>query len=495
VTGAAWLGWVVLVPLSGAVLAAVAERRAATIAVGTALLSVYACGALILGVWHDGVLVHRGGGWPAPLGIELHADGVAALVLGMTAVVMLSVIIYATGYFRAPPDADRGAAADARAARFFWPLSLFLWAALNGLFLSADLFNLYVSLELLSIAAVALVALDGGTAATTAAMRYLLVSLLGSLLFLLGIGIAYGATGTLSLVELAARPPAGGAAAAFLALSTTGMALKTALFPFHGWLPPAHGAAPAPGSALLSALVVKASFFIVLRLWIDVLPSASHGAAAPILGALGSAAVLWCSLRALHQRRVKPLIAYSTAAQIGYLFLIFPLWRDAPEGALAGGVYQIVSHGLAKASLFLAAGAMVRALGDDGFDTIAGVGRRLPLAFAAFGLGGLSLAGLPPSGGFVAKWLLLTAAIGAQQWHWAAVLIAGSLLAAGYVFIVVRAAFVETGDDRPVGRIARRLEGAALALAIAAITLGVWGTEPIRILLATGAGTAAGAPP
>jgi multicomponent Na+:H+ antiporter subunit D len=484
----AWPGWAVLLPLAGATVAAVSARRARAIALVTAALTTLACAGLIRAVWVHGTLRHRGGGWDAPLGVELHADGVAALVIGMTAAAMLCVVVYATAYFSAAPMAGAEAPAESRAARFFWPICLFLWAALNGLFLSADLFNLYVTLELLSIAAVALVALDGSTEATTAAMRYLIISLLGSLLFLLSIGILYGATGTLSLVGLAASPPTGAAAAAALALATVGMALKTALFPFHGWLPPAHGHAPAPASALLSALVVKASFFIVLRLWLGVFPDATHGPAAPVLGALGSAAVLWCSLRALRQRRVKPLIAYSTAAQIGYLFLIFPLWRDAPAGALAGGVYQIVSHGLAKASLFLAAGVMIRALGDDGFDTLGGVGRRLPLAFTAFGLGGLSLAGLPPSGGFVAKWLLLTAAIGAGQWHWAAVLVIGSLLAAGYVFVVVRAAFVETDVERPLRAVPRRLEAAALVLALAAITLGIWGTEPIRILIEPGAG-------
>jgi multicomponent Na+:H+ antiporter subunit D len=482
--------WLVLLPLVAAVLATVVERGARAIAVVGALLTSGVCAALALEVWARGTLVHRAGGWAAPLGVELHADGVAVLLLAMTAVVTLTVIVYATGYFLAEPEAQAGATAGARAARFFWPLCLFLWAALNGLFLSADLFNLYVSLELLSIAAIALVALDGTTESTTAAMRYLFVSLLGSLLFLMAIALLYAATGTLALQELAASPPAGGVAAAALALATIGMAMKTALFPFHGWLPPAHGSAPAPASALLSAVVVKASFFIVLRLWLGVFPSAAHGPAAPVLGALGSAAVLWCSLRALRQKRLKPLIAYSTAAQVGYLFLVFPLWRDAPDGALAGGVYQMVSHGLAKASLFLSAGLMTRALGGDGLDAIAGVGRRMPVAFAAFGIGGLSLAGLPPSGGFVAKWLLLTAAIGAGQWHWAAVLVAGSLLAAGYVFIVVRAAFLDPDTERQLSPVPRRLAVTALFLAIASITLGIWGTEPIRMLLEPGTGGA-----
>jgi multicomponent Na+:H+ antiporter subunit D len=233
----------------------------------------------------------------------------------------------------------------------------------------------------------------------------------------------------------------------------------------------------------LSALVVKASFFILLRLWLGVFGAAAHGPAAPLLGALGAGAVLWGSLLALRQRRLKLLIAYSTVAQLGYLFLLFPLWRDTPAGALAGGVYQFMAHSFAKAAWFLAAGAMVRAFGDDGFDTLAGAGSRLPIAFAAFGIAGVSLAGLPPSGGFIAKWLLLTAAISSGQWFWAMVIVAGSVLAAAYVFVVLRAAFLHEPATELLQRPPLRLELAALGLALGALALGVWGNEPIRLLL------------
>jgi multicomponent Na+:H+ antiporter subunit D len=481
----AWPALVIMIPLAGAVVATLAGRFAAPAAGVTTLLTTAAAAALALAVRRSAPLVHTAGGWTAPLGIELHADGLAATLVGVTAIVGIAVVAYAGVYFDAAPHDDAGADAPARAAHYFWPLWLFLWSSLNAVFLTADIFNAYVALELLSIAAIGMVALDGTPAATAAAMRYMIISLLGSLLYLLGVALLYRTAGTLSFAVLAALAPTGGMAYFALVSMTVGLALKTALFPLHAWLPPAHASAPAPGSAILSALVVKGSFVLMLRVWLGIFPAATMGAPAVVLGALGAGAVLWGSLLALRQRALKPLIAYSTVAQLGYLFLIFPLWAYSPELALAGGMMHLIAHACSKAAMFLAAGAMVRALGGDGLDSIAGVGARMPLAFAAFGLGGLNLAGLPPSGGFLGKWLLLSAAIEGGQWLWAGVLAAGSLLAAGYVFIVLRAAFLRVDAPPQTRPIRRRLEIVAFLLALVPLGLGIWALEPTALILSS----------
>ncbi|MFQ5488823.1 MAG: proton-conducting transporter membrane subunit, partial [Gammaproteobacteria bacterium] len=187
------------------------------------------------------------GGWGAPLGIDLYADGLSLLMLMVTAALGLGISVYSTGYF------------ERKRSAVFWPLWLFLWAALNALFLSADIFNLYVTLELLGLAAVALVALAGGAEALISAMRYLLVSLLGSLFYLLGVALLYHSYGSVDIAILAERVEPSPAVWAAMGLMSAGLLLKTALFPLHFWLPPAHANAPAPVSALLSALVVKAS--------------------------------------------------------------------------------------------------------------------------------------------------------------------------------------------------------------------------------------------
>jgi formate hydrogenlyase subunit 3/multisubunit Na+/H+ antiporter MnhD subunit len=209
--------------------------------------------------------------------------------------------------------------AGPRSAFGFWPLMLLLWAALNAVFVSRDLFNLYVGLELLSLAAIGLVALSGKRAALEAAMRYMIFALTGSLLYLAGVILAFAAHGALDIGVLAGRVPAPTDALA-LALMTAGLMAKTALFPFHVWLPPAHGAAPAPASAMLSALVPKASFVILLRLWFEAMPDRAADGALILIAALGAAAVVWGSLRAMAQARLKLIVAYSTVAQLGYLF-------------------------------------------------------------------------------------------------------------------------------------------------------------------------------
>ncbi|MDP1652747.1 MAG: proton-conducting transporter membrane subunit [Rhodocyclaceae bacterium] len=475
------LAWPILLPLfwaSGAFL--LGPGRGAKLAIAGVALQL-ACALLLADQLLDhGPRVHAVGGWGAPLGIDLAADGLTAVMLLLTQAVALPLLLFARGYF----------ADDAATARYFWPLTGFLLAGLNALFLAADLFNLYVTLELVGLAAVGLVAAGGGAAQIAAGLRYLFATLLGSGLYLLGVALIYGAYGSVSIATLTPLIDAGAPAAVWIAGGSMllGLMLKTALFPFHYWLPPAHGGAPAPVSALLSALVVKASFYLILRLWL--------GPFAPLTGAiawlpalLGSAAILWGSWQAICAVRLKMLVAYSTIAQLGYLFLIFPLL--GPDGlAFQAGGMQVVAHGLAKAAMFAAAGVLIHVTGRDAVADVAGVASRLPVTLFAFALAGITLMGLPPSGGFLAKWLLIDAALKQGQWWLVAVIIAGGLLAAVYVFRVLRQAFLAPppGERRHAAhRAPPLLEWTAFALAAASVLLGLRGVDLLR-LLAVGGG-------
>jgi multicomponent Na+:H+ antiporter subunit D len=417
---------------------------------------------------------HPVGGWGAPLGIDLWADGLGVAMLLLTQTVALPVALYARAYFR--PDAQE--------VRYFWPLFGMLMAGLNGLFLSADLFNLYVTLEIVGLAAVGLVALGGGAGTIAAALRYLFATLLGSGAYLLGVALIYGSYGSVSIATLQPLVADGAPLLIWLAggLMLAGLMLKTALFPFHFWLPPAHGGAAAPVSALLSALVVKASFYLILRLWLGplaVLPPLSP--LIPWLPALlGTAAIFWGSWRAIRAQRIKMMIAYSTLAQLGYLFLIFPLLGTL--GGLQAGILQAFAHGLAKAAMFAAAGVLIKATGQDRIAGLAGAAQRLPLTLFAFGLAGVTLMGLPPSTGFLAKWLLIETALGLGYWPIALVALSGGLLAAVYVFRVLRQAFLlapAQGDLHPVPR---TLEWVAFVLAGSSVLLGLRGVELMRLL-------------
>lgn len=466
------LVWLLLLPLAWATLAFVlGPGRGAWLAIAGLAAQFALAVDLARKVAAGSVAAHVVGGWGAPLGIDLAADGLSAAMLLLTQGVALPLAIHARAYFKAGDPAGV----------WFWPLLGFLLAGLNALFVSADLFNLYVTLELVGLAAVGLVAAGGGTQQVAAALRYLFATLLGSGAYLLGVALLYGAYGTVSSATLLPLVTAEAPRLVWIAagLMVTGLLLKTALFPFHFWLPPAHGGAPAPVSALLSALVVKASFYLILRLWLGPL-QALLPSFAWLLALLGAAAIFWGSWQAIRAVKVKRLIAYSTVAQLGYLFLIFPL-LPAP-GALQAGVMQVFAHGLAKAGMFAAAGVMIKATGQDTVAGLAGAVERLPVTFFAFGLAGMTLMGLPPSSGFLAKWQIIDAALAQGHWVIAVVALAGGLLAAVYVFRVLRQAFLQAPAPDTATAVPRTLEWTAFALAAASVLLGLRGVELMQLV-------------
>jgi multicomponent Na+:H+ antiporter subunit D len=412
-------------------------------------------------------IVYLVGGLPPPLGIALRADGISAVMLVAAAVIVTAAAFYARPKFATPDGVS-----ESRSSLTFWIMLQAIWAALNIIFVGGDLFNLYVALELLTFAAVPLVCIDGRPETIAAALRYLLFALFGSISYLLGVALFYGAHGTLDISLLAERVQSTPVVWTAAALMTCGLLAKTALFPLHLWLPPAHANAPAAASAVLSGLVVKGSFFLTLRLWFYILPALPAEKVAIVLGCLGSAAIIAGSVIALRQARLKLLIAYSTVAQIGYLFLVFPLATGASSAiGWSAGVMQILAHAFAKAAMFFSAGLLAEALGHDQIAKLGGAARVLPLTFLTIALGGLSLMGLPPSGGFSAKWLMLQASVASGQWVWTLPILAGGLLAAGYVYRILTPAL----SDDQISLVLppkRSQEVIALALTAIAIALG-----------------------
>lgn len=464
----------VMLPLLGSVGTFVAPRGARWIGLAAAVLLAPVSFRLARVVFDSGGVVHELGGWTTPLGIHLQVDGLSALLLLAVAVVGLAVSVYSHGYF--------GGAGEK--AGFFWPLWMFLIAGLNAMFVSGDVFNIYVTLELIGLAAASLVALAGRPVALRSALRYLFVSLTGSLLYLLGVALLYGAYGVLDLTLLASRVELQPHSVVALVLITGGLMMKTALFPMHFWLPPAHSSAPAPVSAALSALVIKGGFYALVRIWFGVFGDLIGAPAAQAIGILGAAAILWGSVQALCQSRVKLVVAYSTVAQVGYLFLAFPLAVEAadPGRVWTAMIMLLLSHATAKSAMFLAAGNVQRLVGHDDMDALRRITRRMPLTAFAIGAAGVSLVGLPPTAGFMGKWLLIGAALDQGQWWWVVVLLGGSLLAAAYMVRVLAPAFVSAGDEVPRETTSRRLEWTALALALLSILLGFYATVPARLL-------------
>lgn len=486
----ALLGLVVLGPLALVLVTGVLpERWLAPVGLAGAAGTSAAALALAAHVGRSGPVGHDLAGWGPPLGIVLRADGLSALFLALTALVGAGVTVYAAS--------DRAATGDHPR---FWPLWFAVWAGLDAVYVAGDLFNTYVALEVVGLAAVGLVAL-GGRAAWGPALRYLFVAVLGSTLLLVAVALVYAQAGTLELLAAGERLASSGWDSRWAAvLVVVALGLKAALVPMHAWLPPAHGAAPTAVSAVLSALVVKAAFFVLVRMWFWVL--GPEPVLAVVLGLLGALAVLWGGVLALAQRRLKQVVAYSTVAQMGYLFLLFPLTSAAggdPEvlrAAWGGTAALVVGHGFAKASLFLSAGTLKSVYGTDSLSELARVVRPLPSVVMGMGVAAVTLAGLPPSLGFAGKWQLVVASVGSGQWGWAAVPIGGGLLSAAYLLKPLTVMLREPQDRArplPESRSASlRVRYAPLLLAVVPLVLGLAG--PALPDLATTGGPAGGGP-
>ena len=400
------------------------------------------------------------GGWQAPLGISLGLNSFSSIMLAMSATVSLAIVVYSGHYFK-----------DEQQAQRFWPLWWLLITALCGIFLSGDLFNLYVMLELLGLSGVSLIAISKSQSAIKAAYQYLLVGLFGSLLFLFGVALIYRAYGVLDLTMLTNIVEGNLLTQLALWSMTFGLVLKTALFPLHFWLPDAHSSAPAPVSAVLSALVLKGTFYIIFTLWFSVLTPATTFAGANIIGSLGALAVLWGSFKAFTTERLKLLVAFSTVAQIGYLFMLFPLMYKYPTKTMGAVAYLIVAHACAKAAMFMAAGNIQKTAGHDEIKRMSGIASHMPVSILIFAIAGVSLMGLPPSAGFIAKWIMLNSAIASHQWWWIIFLVLGGLLSASYLFRVLNLAFTTPQIEHEVNVSKTAEIGLSSALVLALITV------------------------
>lgn len=423
-----------LVPLLGALLLIVWRPAqglwACVLALGSVLAALLALHSVLL----TGPQWLAIGGWEVPLGIRLRLTPLSALLLVFTATLHLLVALYASRRPQAVGGHD------------FWPLGCLLQASLMALWLSADLFNLYVTLELLSLAAVAMVAL-AGPRAYGPALDYLLLSLAGSLCWLLGVALIYGRYGVLDIPTLQGALVDDGVTRWALLGMTVGLMLKGALWPLHLWLPPAHAGAPSAVSALLSGLVVKGPLYLLWLLWHELAPDVLAHQAGLGLALLGAAALLFGGWAALRTPWLKKLVAFSTVAQLGYALLALGLLLVWEDPYLEAALWLFVlAHGLAKVSLFLAVGEFQATLGGKRVLRVRGASQLMPVATFAFLLAGGSLVGLPPSGGFLAKWLLLQPLVtDGLHWGWILVVLAGTGLSAAYVFRVVTHAF----DRRP----------------------------------------------
>ncbi|MDN7133155.1 proton-conducting transporter membrane subunit [Halomonas sp. MC140] len=438
---------------------------------------IVAAGVMLLLAFNDAGLLR----WQwavADIHLSLRLNGLSVLLLLTTQWIGVAAALYTPGYLRL---SDPGPM-----ARWLWPLMGTLISALSLMWLATDLLTLYVALEVMGLAAVGMLLLSGKAPALKAGMRYLLLALVGSLAYLLGVALILGHWGRLDLQGLAEIIEPGPVAWFAAALMGAGLALKAALFPLHAWLSPVHENAWTPVSALHAGLVIKASLFMLVLLWSILLPDAFY--ASRVIAWLGMLAIVWGGLLAWRTDSLKTLVASSTAAQLGYLMVIFPLLLGADVAPLPralaweGFWLQLMGHAFAKAAMFMAAGNLILATGESTLKGLAGTSRRLPLSLLVFGIAAITLMGLPPSAGFTAKWLLFEAMIITQQWWAVAALLVGTLLTAAYIFRMFRYSFDESAPRQRYQPLAPGMDLIALTLALAAFALGLFAHFPLELM-------------
>ena len=431
----------VVVPLISAPLCALLPRNRLAWGLATAisLTTFFMALWLLREVSAHGVLSYALGGWAAPWGIEYRIDHLSAYLL---------IIVSATASITmigARESIEQEIAADKLS--LFYAAYLLCLTGLLGIIATGDAFNIFVFLEISSLSSYALIAMGKDRRALTAAYQYLIMGTIGATFILIGIGLLYMLTGTLNIVDLQQRIPAlvsSRTLHAAFAFFTVGISLKLALFPLHLWLPNAYAYAPSMITVFLSATATKVSLYILFRFFFGIFSdeiSFESFYLDKILLPLAMIAILTASFVAIFQDNIKRMLAYSSAAQIGYMVLGIGL--ASKNGSVAGLVY-LFNHAIIKGGLFLAMACIVLRIGSVHLEDFAGLGKRMPLTMAAVVLLGLGLIGVPFTAGFISKWYLLVAAIEQGQWLGVFIIVGGSLLALMYIWKIIEQAYFKS---------------------------------------------------
>ena len=374
------------------------------------------------------------GGWDPPFGIEYVVDPMSGFVATVVSVVAFLVLIGSRRVALREMEGRLGP---------FYGTVLMMLAGLLGIVVTGDLFNLYVFLEISSLATYGLIFM-GGPKAMIASFRYLIVGTAGGALYLLGVGYLYFSTGTLNMADMAARLPDVMESRAVLAgtiLIFVGMGVKLAIIPLHWWLPDAYNYAPSSVNTLLAPISTKVAAYVMLRMFQTVFPEGYLAEATPVasmLLVLGLTGAIAGGAAALAQSDLRRVLAYSSISQLGLIATGIGLGSPL---AAAAALYHIMAHSVMKAALFLAASGIRYRTAQVDIDRMAGLARVMPLTMAAFAVASMSMVGLPPTAGFFSKLYLVQAGIEARVWPVAVVVLMSGLLTAAYLVRVLERAY------------------------------------------------------
>lgn len=413
----------------------------------TSLMAFVIACALAITVLQGTDFRYEMGAWPAPYGIELAVDSFSAILL----LLVTGASTFALLAGRLSIDSE----IEANRQPLFFSAWLLVLAGLAGILVSADAFNIFVFMEIASLASYVVIAGGSNRRALPAVFKYLIMGTIGATFYLIGVGLIYLMTGTLNLTdmelrihEVADQKPIL-VAAGFI---TIGLALKAAVFPLHLWLPNAYTYAPHAATVFLAACATKVSLYVLLRFDFFVFQPnlAGHDLQfAYFLMPLAVLAILVASGVALFEQNIKRLLAYSSIAQIGYILLGASLVSTT---GLVASIVHMFNHALAKGGLFLVVACLALRFSSLRLADLAGAGRSMPWTMAAFVLAGLSLIGVPGTAGFISKWYLISAALenGGLGIGLVAVIVVSSLMAVAYIWRVIEAVYFSVPADNAV---------------------------------------------
>ena len=407
-------------------------------------------------------VVYSLGSWEVTKGINLIADPLAGLLVFIIGLLNLLIIIYSLGYIN-------------RDTSKYYTLLFVLTAALNGMVLTGDLFNLFVCVEIVSIVSYALVAFRRTKAAYEASFKYIIIGTLGSFFVLLAIILTYHQTGTLNLAQLVSKSQniAVITKTAIISLFLIGFGSKFALVPLHTWLPDAHPAAPSSISALLSGIVIKGYLYAWLRTLL-VLSNPSEIISSNlnlILIYCGVVTLLGGHLLAFQQQNLKRLLAYSSISQIGYIMIGIATFTNK---GMSGAVFHIINHAVVKSALFLAAGIFSEKLKAKQIKNLVGAGYKAPLVSFSFTVAAVTIIGLPPFNIFISKWLIALSAIKTGFIIPAGTILLGSILALTYYLKVIKAIYTKEKNEHQILGIKWQLKFPVIILAVLCLGMGLF---------------------
>ena len=377
----------------------------------------------------QGVLVYSVGSWKLPIGIALVLDGLTVFMLVTVNLMAFFIAIYSINYMERFTSKWK-----------FYTLFLLMVAGMNGVVITGDMFNLFVFLEIASVASYALVAFGTERHELEAAFKYTVMSTVGSLFVLLGIVFLYSYTSTLNMADMAnilAQKSASNITIMVSVLFIMGFGLKAALVPFHAWLPDAHPSAPAPISAMLSGVLIKSlGVYTLCRVFYNII--GINSSLSLILMVLGTLSMVLGVFLAIGQWDFKRLLAYHSISQIGYVILGIGL--GTPLGMI-GGLFHLFNHSVFKSLLFLNSGAVEYATGTRDLQKMGGLMTKMPITGTTSLVASMSIAGIPPFNGFWSKLIIIIACVQANRLGYAFWAVLASILTLASFMKVMKYAF------------------------------------------------------